>query len=171
MTEPTGLAVLFPELDAATRAIRSVHDPAHAQGLAPHVTVLYPFLPEAEVTARVRDRLGALFAAHPAFETRFTAPGHFPGVLYLTPEPADPFQSLTEAMARAFPNHPPYAGAHDGTVAHLTLAQGPDLPASGLPTPALPLAARADAVSHLALREGRWYEFARYPLAASGDAR
>lgn len=171
MTEPTGLAILFAGLDTATAPIRSVYDPAHAQGLAPHVTVLYPFLPEEEVTAPIRDRLSRLFAAHPAFETRFKAPGRFQSVVYLAPDPAAPFRTLTDAVARAFPDHPPYGGAYDETVPHLTLAQGDDLPASDLPVPALPLAARAEAVSHLALREGRWYEFARYPLAPPGDVR
>ena len=133
------------------------------------MTVLFPFLPEAEVITPIRSRLAVLFAAFRAFETRFRRSGQFPGVLYLAPDPSAPTRALTEAMRQAFPVRPPYGGAVDGMVPHLTLSQGRELPSSELPN--LRLSTRAQAVSHLALREGRWYEFARYPFAAPGARR
>ncbi len=166
MSDPTGLAVLFPDLAPATKSVRAERDPAHAQGLAPHVTVLYPFLPEAEVTDAIHARLAALFAAHPGFDVTFPRIARFPDTLYLAPEPAAPFQHLTKAMVRAFPDHPPYGGVYGDPVPHLTLASGPDLPKPTLP---LPLTARAEAVTHLAFRADRWYQIARYELAPSGD--
>ena len=44
-------------------------------------------------------------------------------MLWLDPEPADPFRSLTAAVWAAFPQHPPYGGAYDEVVPHLTVAE------------------------------------------------
>ena len=55
---------------------------------------------------------------------RFERTGRFPGVVWLAPEPAEPFIALTELLAAAFPDHPPYEGAHDEIVPHLTLGLG-----------------------------------------------
>jgi hypothetical protein len=56
------------------------------------------------------------------FELRETA--RFPGFLYLRPDPGEPFVALTEALARASPDFPPYAGEFDDIVPHVTVAQG-----------------------------------------------
>ncbi len=42
-------------------------------------------------------------------------------VVYLAPDPAEPFVALTEALAAAFPDCPPYGGAFDEPVPHLTI--------------------------------------------------
>jgi len=138
VTEPTGLEMLYPALDAATSAIRSAFDPAHTQGLAPRVTVLFPFLRETEVTASVQTRLSELIAAHTVFETGFLEVGRFPEALCLVPEPAAPFRQLTEAIARAFPGHSPCGGAFSDSVAQLTPARGPAVERSRMPSPTLP---------------------------------
>jgi hypothetical protein len=44
-------------------------------------------------------------------------------VLWLDPEPALPFRQLTSAVWRAFPQHPPYGGAYNDVVPHLTVAE------------------------------------------------
>jgi hypothetical protein len=41
----------------------------------------------------------------------------------LDPEPAQPFRQLTAAVWRAFPQHPPYGGAYNDVVPHLTVAE------------------------------------------------
>jgi len=46
----------------------------------------------------------------------------FPGGgVYLAPEPAQPFRRLTLALFDRFPEHPPYGGAFDDVVPHLSL--------------------------------------------------
>ena len=40
-----------------------------------------------------------------------------------TPNPPGPFIDLTAAVWEAFPHHPPYGGAHDHVVPHLTIAE------------------------------------------------
>jgi hypothetical protein len=47
-------------------------------------------------------------------------------VLYLDPEPVDELRQLTLDIAEAWPDNPPYAGAFDEVVPHLTVAHGID---------------------------------------------
>ena len=51
-----------------------------------------------------------------------------PAVLYIAPEPDGPFRELTDALAQAFPEHPPYDGAFAEVVPHLTVAWHHDAP-------------------------------------------
>jgi hypothetical protein len=73
-------------------------------------------------------------------------------VLWLDPEPAQPFRQLTAAVWRAFPQHPPYGGAYDDVVPHLTIAEQrlADMPAllavERVVQSGLPLVARIERV-------------------------
>ena len=105
-----------------------------------------------------------------AFDFTLSEVRRFPdGVVYLAPEPTDPFVAITKALADRWPDHPPYGGAFDAVIPHLTVAQtngSADVAAleaalnGGLPIPAL-----ADAVW---LMEGqpkdRWAIRAVFPL-------
>ena len=68
------------------------------------------------------------------------------------PEPAEPFRHLTRAVWAAFPDFPPYGGAFDGSVPHLTLAERAPGQAGELEAveaavrPELPLSQRIDHV-------------------------
>ena len=44
-------------------------------------------------------------------------------MVYLAPEPAAPFVALTEAVGAEFPGFPPYGGAFDEVVPHLTISE------------------------------------------------
>jgi len=44
-------------------------------------------------------------------------------VLWLGPEPDDPFRELIDAVWRSFPQHPPYSGAPGAPVPHLTVGE------------------------------------------------
>ena len=46
-----------------------------------------------------------------------------PGVVYLAPEPAGPVLRLTAAVVAQFPDYPPYEGAFDVVIPHLTLVE------------------------------------------------
>jgi hypothetical protein len=79
--------------------------------------------------------------------------------------------SLTRALVREFPDHPPYGGAYDDLAPHLTVAHGSreadlDVLEAEL-TAGLPIAGRA---GHLTLmtedEEGRWTVLRRFPLGA-----
>lgn len=134
-----------------------------------HVTVVYPFIGLRRVDERLRRDLQETFGELPAFDVRLTAVRRFPGVLYLAPEPAEPFVRLTEAAVRRWPDHPPYGGRFEQVVPHLTLAEGP-APAGLIEqvTALLPLTARAEQVSLLAPAPGGgWRTLLSVPLAGS----
>jgi 2'-5' RNA ligase superfamily len=145
-------------------------EPPADNGLPPHITVLFPFLPARRVDdAALVDTLGAF----PAFDFALTAIGRFPGVLYLTPEPAAPFLALTEACVRRWPDHPPYRGAYAEVIPHLTLAEGAERPGLAAEVERrLPLHARAEEVWVMAPGgDGRWTRRAAVPLSGSPPSR
>jgi len=120
---PTAIVVPVPEAESAVGRWRERHDPSARQGMPAHITVLYPFLPEVEITAEDADRLAQLFARQAAFDVTLVGCARFPAaVLYLDPRPAQPLRALTAAVATAWPRTPPYGGAFDDVVPHLTVA-------------------------------------------------
>jgi 2'-5' RNA ligase len=122
----TQTAVIVP-VPAAERSIgphRAGLDRAAGWGIPAHVTVLYPFLPPEALSDEALDRLGTAIASEPAFDATFSAPGWFGSdVLWLGPEPAQPFRRLTLAVWRAFPDRPPYGGAFEEILPHVTVAE------------------------------------------------
>jgi hypothetical protein len=90
-------------------------------------------------------------------------------VLYLAPEPPDPFAALVGALSSEFPDYPPYGGIHDDVVPHVTVADNGDQELFGaiaaeLET-RLPLACRAE-VATIVERGAdlQWRPRAGYPL-------
>jgi 2'-5' RNA ligase len=89
-----------------------------------HVTVLYPFVAPEALTEDLITTLAAVVRSVTAFDCRFVRTRWFDqDVLWLEPEPAQPFRQLTAAVWRPFPQHPPYAGAYDDVIPHLTIAE------------------------------------------------
>jgi 2'-5' RNA ligase len=96
-------------------------------GVPAHVTVLFPFLDPDVLDDDAVRRLGAAVGSVPAFACSFDRCGWFDqDVLWLAPTPDEPFRELTMAVWRAFPDHPPYAGAFDDLAPHLTVGQCAD---------------------------------------------
>lgn len=128
-------------------------------GIPPHVTLLFPAASDLEAAT-------AALASFEAFDVTFPRFGRFPGTLFLAPEPAEPFVSMTEALVRAFPDHPPYAGLYAEIAPHLTVAQGDELDtAEAALVPALPLRSRASSVVLFEqVAADRWRENAELPL-------
>ena len=119
----SALIILIPEADALVDKHRAHLDLAASWGVMAHVTVLYPFAPPDELTDDALDRLDAVLAPFSAFDCRFERTGWFgESVLWLAPEPAEPFRALTDAVWRAFPAYPPYRGVHGSHTPHLTVA-------------------------------------------------
>src|SRR5947208_10649014 len=119
----TAIVVLVPELEALVGALRNQHTSDGADGMPPHVTLLYPFVDDAEV-AHALPLVGRALARFVSFEVEFRRAARFPDTLYLVPDPAEPFVAVTRALVDAFPEYPPYAGAFDEIVPHLTVAHG-----------------------------------------------
>lgn len=122
----SALLVLVPEAEVLVESFRRRYDPAAALGVPAHVTVLYPFKPPGELSAEVMETLTELFARVPSFTAEFAQARQFPGVLYLAPQPAEPFRRLTELIHQHFPETPPYGGQFAEVIPHLTVAQVSD---------------------------------------------
>jgi 2'-5' RNA ligase superfamily len=122
----SALIVPVPEVEPLVGRHRLVLDPAAGWGVPAHVTVVYPFLPPAQITDDVRRTVRKVAAATPAFDIEFSRIRWFDDtVVWLSPEPAEPFRALTMSLWRRYPQAPPYRGAHGDTVTpHLTIGQG-----------------------------------------------
>jgi 2'-5' RNA ligase len=142
--EPTlsALAVLVPEAEPAVAALRRRLDRAASWGVPAHVTVLVPFLPPAELTEQVLAGVRHVVAGVPRFFLTLDKVGWFgERVLWLSPEPAEPFRELTHRIAGRFPRAQPYDGEFADVVPHLTV--GHDHP------PAVLAQAAAEVQRHL----------------------
>ncbi len=136
-----------------------------------HITLLFPFAPATKLDQLVIASLAEIVAEVDPFEFALRKPGRFPTTLYLAPEPASPFVRLTEAIVRRFPEHPPYEGAFDSVMPHLTVAHGDAALMDEAETDverSLPIRSVAREVVLLEEVEpdwGRWKVRARLPLA------
>ncbi|MFJ2637038.1 2'-5' RNA ligase family protein [Streptomyces sp. NPDC087422] len=168
----TALVAVVPEAEKVVGAARERYDPAAAEGVPAHLTVLYPFLPAERIDTGVRAALGELFAGHPPFEVRFPRFGRFPDLLWLAPEPEGPVRALTAAVAARWPEAPPYGGAFGDPAPHLTVAQGQSdevyAAVEAECVPALALLRTRIAEVRLVVFDGvRWTQDAVFPLGGA----
>jgi hypothetical protein len=81
-----------------------------------------PFMsPERIMAQTLHEAASALKTVRP-FSFALSKVARWPETTYLVPEPATPFVQLTRALAKAFPDYPPYGGRHPEVVPHLTVA-------------------------------------------------
>jgi 2'-5' RNA ligase len=143
----SAVLVPVPEAEPAVGPHRARLDPAAAEGVPAHVTVLYPFVPPPEITATTIEVLAAAVRSVAAFDCQFPATAWFgEDVVWLAPRPDEPFRALTRAVRAAFPGYLPYGGRHDDPVPHLTIG---DQPPGGV---AALRAAEADVLTALPVR-------------------
>jgi len=120
----TGLIVEVPEAERVVGALRMRYDESARLGVPAHITILFPFMEPSAISASVLAELERLFSAQQPFRFQLGSVGRFPATSYLEPRPAEPFISLTEAVARAYPAFPPFGGEFEFIVPHLTVAHG-----------------------------------------------
>jgi 2'-5' RNA ligase len=121
----TALIIEVPAAEPAVGAHRATLDPAASWGVPAHITLLYPFLPPATIGDDTLAAIAGIAAAEPAFELTLDRIGWFGDtVVWLAPNPARPFHTLTAALTARFPQAPPYGGAFDEIVPHLTIGEG-----------------------------------------------
>ncbi|MEO8572267.1 MAG: 2'-5' RNA ligase family protein [Chloroflexota bacterium] len=166
--EPTSAIVARVPVPPALERLRRRWDLAAGTGVPAHVTILFPFLPAEALLAEVRCDLAAIAAAQQPFDVRFERVDRFPGVVYVPPEPATPFIRLTEAFAARFPDYPPYGGAFEVIIPHLTVAESADAPLDEIAAAArraLPFRHHVSTLEVLVESgEGRWRTRWRLPL-------
>lgn len=154
----TALIIAIPEAEPAVGALRLTHDWSAPLGVPAHVTILFPFADGADVDEGALADLVASFAPF-AFELdrveRFDE-----GAVWLHPEPSAPFAALIDAVWRRFPEYPPYEGAYDVVIPHLTVSDVPlEIDVE------LPIQATAREVTLIEEGDdGRWSVRRRFPL-------
>ena len=156
----TALVITVPEAEPLVGPLRSRYDDADKTGIPAHVTLLFPF-------GDRDDGLADLFAQFEPFDFALTEMRRWPDVVWLTPEPAEPFVALTRAIVERYPEYPPYEGVHDAVIPHLTVAFHHEVPRDvGLElVRRLPIAARASEVVQLEEYEpDRWRVRQRFAL-------
>lgn len=167
----TAFIVRVPEAEPHISHLRNQFDPSAGLGVPAHVTVLSPFMPPEEITPAVSDQIRAVALTCAAFDFQLTEMRVFPGALYLAPSPAHPFIALTAALARQFPEYPPYGGQFRTVVPHLTVAQAGGWKHGSAQTELLYALHTSGGISsrcvELVLIEnssGRWKEMHTFPL-------
>jgi hypothetical protein len=115
----TGLVVPVPSVDWLVLDRRPASDGLRVPA---HVTLIAPFVPPDELTEGLLAELATLFSDVVPFSFALQETAAFPdGTVYLAPEPAAPFRQLTHALAKAFPEYPPYEGRFETVVPHVTV--------------------------------------------------
>jgi len=173
MSYDTALICRVPESERYIARYRERYDPSARRNVPAHVTILYPFVPLAAIDASVVARLREIAAGIRCFDYRLAQTRRFPVALYLAPDPDDSFSALTDAVWRAFPDHPPFEGKFDTVVPHVTVAHGDEpllceievelriaLPGSGV-------AARCQEMVLIENSSGRWEQMHAFALGAA----
>jgi 2'-5' RNA ligase len=168
----TAVLLCVPEAEELVGPWRDKADPSAARGVPAHVTLLTPFLSADRIDTGVIGELGWFFAGVDAFEIRFDRVGEFldAGVVYLDPVGHE-LDDLAAALARRWPETPPYAGRVDAPHAHLTVAHSDDpalrAQAADAVTGGLPLGATAaQAALWICDEHGRWSEAHTFDFGA-----
>jgi 2'-5' RNA ligase superfamily len=173
----TALLLPVPAAEPTVRQHRARLDEAARDGVPAHITVLYPFLPPAEIGESVLVSLGRLLAELAAFEFTLDRVGWFgEEVVWLGLRDPAPFTALTDLVFTAFPSCPPYGGQHPEVIPHLTIGHAVTpralRAAAESVCPCLPIHAAAAEVILMAgprpgspgRPPGQWRTIAAFPL-------
>ena len=167
----SALLIPVPEAEDLVGEWRSLYDPSSAAGVPAHITLLYPFIPRAEIRPETIEELREHFAKTRAFSVRFPTLARFPGVVYLAPTPDRPIRRMIGQLVEMYPDYPPYSGRFDDIVPHLTIADRRERLDLVLMNrvecgigPGLPIEARAREVWLMTNRRKRWTKKARFTL-------
>jgi hypothetical protein len=120
----TAFVVQVPSAEGLVSELRNRFDPTVQLGVPAHISILVPFMDPGHVTSAVLAKAQAALMEIPSFEFALRRVGRFPTTAYLTPEPSEPFVTMTAALVRAFPEFPPYGGEHAEVIPHLTVSHG-----------------------------------------------
>ena len=156
----SAIVITAEEAEPVIGPLRMLHDTFAARGVPAHITLLAPFIPPPHVLDAT-DELTRFFADVESFDFMLTSVRRFPRSAYLHPHPSDVFVDLIERLLRQWPAYPPFGGAFDTIIPHLTVAQPADRAVldsvERVLTPKLPIHCRATAASLLCSDESGWW--------------
>jgi 2'-5' RNA ligase len=126
----TAIVVPVLEAESAVGLHRRLYTVEGADGMPAHITLLYPFADSERLDGGRMDRVRKAVAAFAPFEAELTRIERFDRpedtVVWLAPDPVEPFAEMAAALAAEFPEHPPYGGKYESIVPHLTIAMSDD---------------------------------------------
>lgn len=120
----TVLAIPVPPFDEVVRERTAFYDASFVSRdpdfVHAHITVLAPWI--TNPASRDLAVVAGIAATQDPVEVTLAEVDTFPdGVIYLRPEPDEPFRKLTTALLAEFPDYLPYGGRFPDPVPHLTL--------------------------------------------------
>jgi len=174
--DETALVVLVPEAEFFVKPFRDRFDPSAALGVPAHITLLYPFKPPDEIDEVLLAQLRDGFARFAPIVFALLSIRRFPGVLYLAPDPAEPFRALIRAITAWYPETPPYGGKWPDIIPHLSVAsvahqEELERIAAAFAQAsqgALPIEVTTNNVSLLEKRSARWRVRTAFELGVAG---
>ncbi len=164
----SAIVIPVPEADPVVDRWRRRFDPGAVAGIPAHITLIVPWLArdrvDDEKLAELRHEMGAT----KAFDFSLTQVRWFDRrVLWLAPDPAEPFVALTARIAGRFAT-PPWGGTFETVVPHLTVARVTDredlTPVAANVTAALPVRCRAEEAWVMVGDGHRWQVHSRASL-------
>ena len=165
----SALLIPVPAADSVVGEWRYELDPVAAAGVPAHVTLVVPWLPPAEIDDADLAELDDELSEFRAFDFALTRVDWFGRrVLWVAPEPVDPFVELTNRLASRF-STPPWDDEFDEVIPHLTVAHATDgvelAPVAKELSARLPLECRAEEVWAMVGGSGRWEQRHKVRLA------
>lgn len=156
----SAVLVPVPSADAVVGHWRRLYDPVALAGVPAHVTLVVPWLHPDAIAAADLARLEEELDDVKAFDFDLTRVGWFGRrVLWVAPEPAQPFLDLTARLAERF-HTPPWEDEFDEVVPHMTVAHATDgvelAPVAADVSAKLPLRCRAEEVWVMVGGRGTW---------------
>lgn len=165
----TGIVVPVPEGQPLLDGVAARFPDAVRPGVPAHLSLLYPFVPAAELDQHVVSTLTSIFAQHVPLSVKFEGIVCTGGFVALRPEPGDGVEALASAVRRRWPDLVPYDGRYDAEP-HLTVAMQTTEERAGLIERELlpdwvPLSAELRE-AWLVEHDGQWQLRSRFPLGA-----
>jgi 2'-5' RNA ligase len=122
----SAIIIPVPDAEPVVERYRQEYDPVAAAGVPAHITLIVPWLPPDEIDDGNLAELADVLSSTTAFEFRLTRVRWFGrGVLWLAPDPAEPFIKLTTMLSDRFGTLP-YDDEFDEVVPHLTVGHATD---------------------------------------------
>lgn len=118
----TALVIPVPAADALLASVGVGYPETVREGVPAHVSLLYPFVPAAELDERVIKALGELLAEQGPMLVEFGECYHRGGFVAVRPDPLEGLTELVSTVRRRWPQVVPYEGRYGDVEPHVTLA-------------------------------------------------
>lgn len=163
----SALVILVPEAEPIVGSWRARLDPAAAEGMPAHITVLYPFVPACEIDDRVLGAVRQMCDRHEPMNLEFSSLDEFPDVVWVDPNSEECTRLLEDARA-TWPDRPPYGKPDLEAIPHLTVTDQADAESAELARASvrasLPFRSRVASLALMAFDGQTWVLEQQFPF-------